>query len=144
MKSNCRIIILAIAIMFVAVSCGGGNSVDAALAQIEKAMEKVEKNKTSMTEADWLALSEEIEQPLQVLNAALENNNVSGLKKIKISAVVLRYAALASEAAFHTVIQETNLVDSISKMQEIIGSEEMKEAMQELQKASEELQKLSN
>jgi len=149
MKSIFRISVLAIAIMFAAVSCGSGNSVDSALSQIEKAMEKVEKNKTSMTEADWTALEKELEQPLQVLQEAMESNNVSWAKKMKISATMLRYTTVLTEAALNTAAKESGLaVDSISsiskQVQEAMGSDEMKEAMQELQKAAEELKKLSN
>ena len=154
MKTNFKIIIMAMAIVFVAVSCGKGTSVDGALSQIEKAMDKVEKNKTSMTEADWQALGEELEQPLQILNDALESNKVGMVQKIKITAAVMRYAAVAGEAALHTVtdslkvvVEETHLVDSISaltnQLQETLDSDEMDQAMQELQKAAEELQKLS-
>ena len=149
MKTNFNIIIMAIAIAFAAVSCGKGASVDAALSQIEKSMDKVEKNKTSMTEADWQALGEELEQPLKVLNDALENNQVGAMKKLKITAVMMRYMAVASEAALHTATEEwkaamedadSNYVAN-EKMQELFDSDEMKQALQELQKATEELQK---
>ena len=154
MKTKFQIIIVAIAIVFAAVSCGKGSSVNTALSQIEKAMDKVEKNKTSMTEADWKALSAELEQPAQVLNDALENDQVGGLKKIKIAAVMLRYAAVAGEAAMYTLtdslkvkMEETLLADSISvaadDLQELFEGDELKEAIQELQKATEELQKLA-
>ena len=149
-----KISVLAIAVVFLAFSCGGkGASVDTALSQIEKAMQKVEKNKTSMTEADWKALSDELEQPAKVLNDALESNDVGALKKIKISAVMLRYATVVSEAAFHTVtdslkvkMEETHFADSISvavgQLNEALESDELKQSMEELQKAVEELQKL--
>ena len=154
MKTNFKIVIMALAIVFVAVSCGKGSSIDAALSQIEKSMDKVEKNKASMTAADWEALNAELEQPAKVLSDALESNDVSALKKLKISAIMLRYATVIGEAAFHTAadslklkMEETHFADSMAvatdKLQEALGSDEMKEAMQELQKAAEELQKLS-
>ena len=151
MKTNFKIIIAVIVTAFIAVSCGGkGSSVDAALSQIEKAMDKVEKNKASMTEADWKVLSEELEQPAKVLNDALESNQVGTLKKLKISAVMLRYAVVVGEAALHTatdslkiIMDETHLVDSIAaatgKLQEALGSDEMKQAMQELSNAAEKI-----
>jgi len=151
MKTNFKFVVMAMAIVFVATSCGKSSSVDAALSQIEKAMEKVEKNKTSMTEADWKALEAELEQPGKVLSEALESSQVGALKKIKITATMMRYAALLSEAALHTMtvqIEEAHLTDSIAaateKLQEVLGGDEMKQAMEELQKASEELQKFGN
>ena len=102
-----------------------------------------------MTEADWEALSAELDQPAKVLSEALESDKVGTLKKIKISAVMLRYAAVAGEAAMHTLtgkMEETHFADSISAgvnlLQEALGSDEMKEAMEGLQKAAEELQKI--
>ena len=151
MNTHFKIIITAIIIAFTTASCGGnkGSSVDAALSQIEKAMEKVEKNKTSMTQADWDALNEELEGPAKILNEALESDQVGTMKKLQISTVMLRYAAVIGTAAMHTVteqIGETHLVDSLSvvgeKLQEALGSDEMQEAMQEMQKAMEGLQKL--
>ena len=156
MKTNFKTIIVAIAIVFVAVSCGGkGSSVDAALSQIEKSMDKVEKNKTSMTEADWKTLEAELEAPAKVLSDALESNKVGAMKKLKITTTMMRYVAVIGEAAMRTVtdslkviMDDTNLVDSISEgaemLQELFGSDEMKEAMQELQKATEELKKITH
>ena len=145
--------LMAIAITFSAVSCGKGSSVDAALSQIEKAMNKVEKNKTSMTEADWQALNDELEGPANVLSAALESDKVGVMKKLKISAAMLRYAAVVGEAVMHTVadslsvisgqLQETFENDEIKQaLQGAFEGDEMKQAMEELQKVAEELQKL--
>jgi ABC-type glycerol-3-phosphate transport system substrate-binding protein len=149
MKNNFKITIMAMAIAFIAVSCGSDSSVDAALSQIEKAMDKVEKNKSSMTEADWQVLNEELEQPLSVLNKALEDNKVSALKKLKISAAALRFATVAGEAALHTVtdslkiqIEDSQITNE--QIQEMFNNEEMTQAMQELEKVSEELQKINN
>ena len=145
--------IMAIAITLTAASCGKGSSVDAALSQIEKAMSRVEKNKTSMTEADWQALSNELEEPANVLNAALESDKVGVVKKLKISAAMLRYAAVLSEAVMHTVadslsvvssqLQESFESDEIKQaLQGVFEGDEIKQAMSELQKVAEELQKL--
>jgi len=141
MKTNFKIIIAAIIIAFAVVSCGNkGSSIDAALSQIEKAMDKVEKNKASMTEADWQALSDELEAPVKILNEALESDQVSTLKKLKISAAVLRCATVASEAALYTLTDSLSVV--ADELQEVFGSDEMKQAMQEFHKAAEELRKL--
>ena len=135
-------------VMAIAVSCGGKSSVDAALSQIEKAMEKVEKNKTSMTKADWEALSKELEQPAKALNEALEDKEVGALKKIKIGAVMLRYATVVGEAALHTVSDSLKVkTDGIqpadptatNPLQKALDSDELKKAIQELQKAAEKI-----
>ena len=146
--------IMAIAITFTAVSCGKGSSVDAALSQIEKAMNKVEKNKTSMTEADWQTLTDELEGPANVLNAALESDKVSVMKKLKITAAMLRYAAVVGEAVMHTVadslsVMSNQLQDAFENdemkqaLQGALEGDEMKQILEELQKATEELQKIA-
>ena len=156
MKKNFRIIIMAIAIVFVAVSCGKGKSseIDVALSQFEKAMDKIENNKTSLTEADWKALNKEIEKPAKVLNSALENSEISELKKLKISAAMLRYASAMGEVESHSIAEslkmeiedQPNLPDSISvavrKLKAVLESNELKESLQELQKAIDDLQKI--
>ena len=153
MKTNFKIIVVAIAIALTAVSCGKGSSVDAALSQIEKTMSKVEKNKTSMTETDWQALNDELEGPAQVLSVALESNDVSVAKKLKITAAMMRYATVISEAAMHTFADSLSVMSN--QLQDAFENDEMKQAlseafegvemeqvMEELQKAAEELQKL--
>jgi len=148
--TNLKIIIAVIAIAVITVSCGSkGSSIDAALAKIEKAMDKVEKNKTSMTEADWKALEAELEQPAKVLSDALESNQVSTLKKLKISAAIMRYTVVLSEAAMRTAVEqleETHFADSIAavteQLHDVLAGDEMKQALQELQKATEELHKI--
>jgi hypothetical protein len=143
---NVKFIFIALTVAFFAASCGGGNSVDGALSQLEKSMQKVEKNKTSMTGADWEAFAKETEASCKILNEALESKDVSTLKKIKISAVVLKYTAVLGEAAMHTAIdslnvkmQESGVADSLSsvtdQLKDALQSEEAQKTLQDLQKA---------
>ena len=137
MKTNFKIIIAVIAMALITVSCGKGSSIDAALSQIEKAMDKVEKNKTSMTEADWEALHEELEQSAKVLAEALESNQVGVVKKAKISMVMMRYVAVIGEAAMHTMkdaLQEQiEEAGDNAELKELLESDELKQAMEALQ-----------
>ena len=147
-----------LAVMTMAISCGGGSSsVDAALSQMEKAMDKVEENKTSMTEADWKALAAELEQPAKILEEAVESNSLGAMARLRITAAMMRYVAILSEAALHTVtdslnvhmeefnekMEEMNLSDSLSivgdQLKEALNSEELKNAVQELQNAQRKL-----
>jgi hypothetical protein len=144
-----KFIVIALVVAFMATSCGSGNPIDTALNQVEKAMDKVEKNKTSMTADDWKAFNEEMDAPCKVLNDALESNEVGTLKKIKISAVVLRMATVAGEAAMHTAIdslnvkmQEAGVADSIATMTDALKSEEVQQGLQDLQKAADELKNI--
>ena len=144
MHTHFKIVTAAVLLAFGAVACGGGSgtSVDAALSQIEKAMDKVEKNKTSMTQADWESLGKELEGPAKVLTEALESDQVGAMKKIKITGVMLRYAMVAGEAALHTASDSLKVQIEDINLQKLLDSNEMKDAVQEIQKATEELQKL--
>jgi hypothetical protein len=140
MKTNLKNIIGIIAIAIIVVSCGGGiggSSVNAALSQFEKAMERVEKNKNSMTEADWEAFSKELEEPIRILEDAAENNKIGMAEKIKISAVMMRYAAVLHEAAISTAAKSLNEYIEETKdneqLQEVLNIEELQKAMQEMQ-----------
>ena len=144
-RSHFLIITTTISFSLLTVSCGsssGSASVDAALAQIEKVMDKVEKSKTSMNQADWQAFSDELEKPVKLLTDALDNDKIGTIKKLKISAVMLRYAVIASEAAVHTFSDSLQIKLEDKSLQEILSTDEMKEALQDAQKASEELKKL--
>ncbi|MDR2584877.1 MAG: hypothetical protein LBC84_01445 [Prevotellaceae bacterium] len=106
MKTNYKTIFAAIILTLFCVSCGGGGgatlTVDSALKQMEKAMDKVEKNKDAMTEADWTALAEELEAPFKMLNEAIEKEEVGVMKMLQISAVLMRYSLVFAEAGLNT------------------------------------------
>ncbi|MDR1722674.1 MAG: hypothetical protein LBR84_01890 [Tannerella sp.] len=86
--------------------CGGKDPVDNSLEQIEKAIQKVEKNKKSMTEEDWKAFSKEVEEPCRILDQALKDKEVGTMKKLKISATMLKFAAIAGEAGLNTAVEK--------------------------------------
>jgi hypothetical protein len=143
-KSIHKFVVTTVVALFI-VSCGGGGStsVDAAISHIEKVMAKIEKNKTSMTAADWEVLGAELEPYANVLNDALENNQIGAMKKIKISATLMRWAVVVGEAAMHTYSDSLKVVmEGMNELKDVFESDEMQEAMQEAQKALEELQKL--
>jgi hypothetical protein len=93
-------IFLMIAGVIILASCGG-SPVDKAMNQIDDAIAKVEKKKANMTEADWLAVQKEVEEPLKVIADALEKDKVGALKKIKILATTARWATVLAEAGMN-------------------------------------------
>ena len=74
--------------------------------KIDKSIEKVEKNKDKMTKKDFEALDKEMEEPLKVLNDALENDEVGALDKLKIVGKVTKWAAVLVSAGFKVVGDE--------------------------------------
>ena len=80
--------------------------VDKAMEKIDKSIEKVEKNKDKMTKKDFEALDKEMEEPLKVLNDALENDEVGALDKLKIVGKVTKWAAVLVSAGFKVVGDE--------------------------------------
>jgi hypothetical protein len=93
--------------------CGGKSQVDDSIAQIEKAIEKLEEKKTGFTEEDMTAFSEEIKEPVDKLMEALENDRVGTIKKLKIVALMGKMISVAGKAGFDTIVDET-----VKKLQE--------------------------
>ena len=117
------------------VGCGGSSSsVDKAISQLEKALDKVEKNKANMTEADWEALGKEMEEPLQVINNAMDSDQVGMMGKLKVITLVAKWTAVATEFGLKQLEKETGI------NRENFGSE-FEKAAQEIQKAAEQFAK---
>ena len=137
--------------------------VDKAMEKIDKSIEKVEKNKDKMTKKDFEALDKEMEEPLKVLNDALENDEVGALDKLKIVGKVTKWAAVLVSAGFKVVGDElgkelkesgvtgedvkkalegveTTTGDDVKKVLEEVKStgDEVKKTLEELQSASDE------
>ena len=128
--------------------------VDKAMEKIDKSIEKVEKNKDKMTKKDFEALDKEMEEPLKVLNDALENDEVGALDKLKIVGKVTKWAAVLVSAGFKVVGdelgkelkesgvtgEETTTGDDVKKVLEEVKStgDEVKKTLEELQSASDE------
>ncbi len=106
----------------------GGSSVDSAMSQVEKALDRVEKNKVSMTQADWQALEAELEAPLQTLATALENKQVGTLKRLELMALTARVAAVFMEAGMNTVINEMDAAEVLP--------EDLERAAEQLEQAT--------
>jgi len=87
-----------------------------------------------MTEADWKALEKEVEEPLQVIAKALEENKVGVMERIKVIALVGKWAAVAMEAGFTEIEKETGV-----KREE--WGNELEKAAKEIEKAAKELEK---
>ena len=122
--------------------------VDKAMEKIDKSIEKVEKNKDKMTKKDFEVLDKEMEEPLKVLNDALENDEVGALDKLKIVGKVTKWAAVLVSAGFKVVgdelgkeLKESGVTgEDVKKVLEEVKStgDEVKKTLEELQSASDE------
>ena len=79
--------LMCIVSLVIMTTCGGGSPVDKSLKKIDTAIEKLEKankkgEKLSKEELDQIG--KDLEEPLQVLNTALEKDEVGGVTKLKI------------------------------------------------------------
>ncbi len=108
--------------------------VDSAIKQVENALERIEKNKDTMTEADWEALDKEMTPPLEVINAALETDEIGIVGKVKVAMLVAKITSVLAEHGMKTLEQETG----VDREQ---WGEELEKAGEELEKAGEELEK---
>jgi len=137
-KLSSLMAIIIVAIMFVAGCGGSSSSLNQAINQVEKALEKVEKNKGNMTEADWNNLEKEVEEPLRIIGEAFENNLFKMTDRIKVAALTAKWAAVVMEAGFLEMERQTGI------NREELGTEfgvELEKASEELQKAAEEIRR---
>ena len=112
--------------------CSGASSLDKSIGQVEKALQKVEKNKGKMTEEDWRTLEKELEEPLKVISNAIESDKVGVIAKVKIVALAAKWTAALTEAGIHEIEIQTGID------RDHWGTE-LEKVAKELEKASEEL-----
>lgn len=84
-------------ISLVLMTACGGSPVDKALAKLDDAIERLEKKGDKMTKDEIDAMMRDLEEPVGILNEAIENDEVGGVTKIKIVAKVTKLAALATK-----------------------------------------------
>lgn len=83
----------------------GGSPVDNALDKIDASISKIENSK-NMTKADFEVIAKEMEEPLQVLNKALEEEQVGALDKIKIIGKVAEWTAVVAKLGIDVIGNE--------------------------------------
>ena len=131
-----KIIIIGI-ITAIFAGCGGTSSVDRAITQVEKALEKVEKNKGNMTEADWRSLEQEVEESLQVIANAIESNKVGMMERLKLMTLAAKWATVTMEVGLSEIEKQTG-IDREN------WGDELEKAAKEIEKAAQELEKALN
>ena len=131
-----KIIIIGI-ITAIFAGCGGKSSVDRAITQVEKALEKVEKNKGNMTEADWRSLEQEVEESLQVIANAIESNKVGMMERLKLMTLAAKWATVTMEVGLSEIEKQTG-IDREN------WGDELEKAAKEIEKAAQELEKALN
>lgn len=92
----------AVIMMFAA--CGG-SPVDNALEKIDASISKIENSK-NMTKAEFEVITKEMEEPLQMLNKALEEDQVGPLDKIKIIGKVAEWTATVAKVGIDAIGDE--------------------------------------
>ena len=122
----------------------GASQLDTAISKVEKAIEKVEKNKGNMTAEEWEALGKELEQPLQVIGEAIESDKVGTVKKLKLIALAGKWSTVLMTAGFKHLGKELGVDVENPEDLEQLGKEFEKfanEYSEEINKAVEELEK---
>jgi len=98
--------LMCIVSLVIMTACGDGSPVDKALKKIDTAIEKLEKankkgNKMSQEELDQIG--KDLSEPLQVLNDALEKDEIGGITKLKIIGKVSKLSILAINAGLQNL-----------------------------------------
>lgn len=101
MKTTIFTLLVSMASFVILTSCGR-SPVDKALRQIETSIEKLEKqDKMSLEDLDRLA--KEMEEPVNVLQKAMDDNEVGGLTKMEIMVKLGKWAVLATSVGLQNV-----------------------------------------
>ena len=141
-----KLIMLGIITVILAGCGGGAQSVDQAISQVDKVIEKIEKKKGNMTEEDWRNFEKEAEQPMKVISDALENDKVGAMTKLKLIAVAGKWATTVSKAGLIEFQKQAGeSLKELEKSKEGLGQEssnEIEKALKELEKAQKELEKI--
>jgi len=87
----------------------GGSSFDKDIKQVEKAIEKLEKNKGNLTESDWKSIEKEVEIPLKNIHNALESGKVGTMQKLKLITVTAKWATVMMEVGFTEIEKQTGI-----------------------------------
>ncbi len=91
---------------FALLTACGGSPVDDALSQVDKSiekLEKLEKQKDKISKEDLDKLAKEMEEPVNILQKAVDNNEIGGLTKIKIIAKLGQWAVLATSVGLQNL-----------------------------------------
>lgn len=118
--------------------CGGSSStLDGAISQVEKALARVEANQGNLSPEEWKALEVELETPLKVINAALENNEVGVSGTIKVISLLGKWAAVATKYGVSQMEKEVgSSLDTFGKeLEKVVQG--LEESTQKLVKSSE-------
>lgn len=118
--------LMCIVSLVIMTACGGGSPVDKSLKKIDIAIEKLEKankkgNKLSKEELDQIG--KDLAEPLEVLNEALEKDEVSGITKLKIIGKVSKLSLLAINAG----LQNLDLGDLTKEAKKTVPEEKKEE-----------------
>ena len=102
-------------LMWIPTACNRSSTVDQSILQIKKAIEKVEKNKDNMKEADWKAFEAEIEEPVKALYQAAESGQIGIEKRVQITALMGQLLSVVGDAGLENYTDEYNSIDSIEE-----------------------------
>ena len=128
-----KVLVISIIVSLLA-CCGNSSSLDSEIKQIDKAIEKIEKSKDSMTPSDWEALEKEVEKPLQTIQDAIESGKLNSVQRIKLITVTARWSVAVMEAGFSEIEKQTGI-------ERDKWGEEIEKFSKEMEKVSEEMEK---
>ena len=91
---------------FLILTACGGSPIDRALSKVDASIEKLEKiskKGEKLSQEEMEAINKEMEEPVETLKKAVENDEVSGLTKIKIATKLGKWAILATTVGLQSI-----------------------------------------
>ncbi len=135
MKKILYLFVIAFAVMAL-VSCGRSEG-KSALRDLEKIVEKAEKNKDKLSAEEWKELFAEFQEKEAIANEAAEKNELGITGKVKLLALTTRWAAAYGPRMFEDMaseMDEAGLNDFEGELKKMGG--ELKEMLKSLSEDS--------
>ena len=126
MKKGFYLLIFVMAVTLM-VSCGR-NEVKQSLQQMEKIVEKAEKEKDKLSQEEWKMLAEQFEEYKKIVKNALENKKIGATVQSRCTALTTRWAALCGPIMLEVLFPDLreplqNLSGDLKKMAEGLKDE---------------------
>lgn len=136
MKRTIYVLLLALAATAL-ISCSGRSEGKEALREMEKVVEKAEKNRDKLTPEEWKALAVEFEQCEKKVEEAIKNKKIGATGQIKSIALTTRWATAYGPVMLPEMISDLseplkNMGTELEKMVDSMnGDSIMQKALQE-------------
>lgn len=108
MKQALLLIIMLCSVALLQISCGGSGGTKVAMSNLEKMIVKAEKQ-DNISFDDWQKMNAEMEKEFEVLNTALDAEQLSAMEKLKLIGLTGRWTVLTGKLGIEKLEEESGM-----------------------------------